>query len=101
MESALDFHRVPFVHGAYTPGVGQQLADIEPVDHVHRIAMTARLAMFVDFKLFQRQDRAMVEALGPSPRALEHMNLIPADTGAERWIWRWRTMLEPQPDYDP
>jgi phenylpropionate dioxygenase-like ring-hydroxylating dioxygenase large terminal subunit len=32
VESALDFHHVPFVHGIYTPGVGQQLTDVEAVD---------------------------------------------------------------------
>jgi len=160
MESALDFHHVPFVHGVYTPGVGQQLTDVELVDEGHRISMSAQLtdpdsgrslrvagdvimpcvmrvrigstqfvavgtpvddrrtwvaanyhpgytkripglrkieawlAMFVDFKLFQRQDRAIFEGLGAAPSPLEYMNLMPADIGAELWIRRWREMLD-------
>lgn len=159
MESALDFHHVPFVHGTYTPGIGQVLTDVELIDRGTRLSMTARLtdpesgrslsvggdvimpcvmrvsigstqfvavgtpvddehtwvaanyhptytkripilrnieawiAMFVDFKLFQRQDRAVFEGLGETPSPLEHMNLMPADTGVELWIRRWREML--------
>ena len=157
MESALDFHHVPFVHGRYTPGAGQQLTDIELHDHGTRLAMSAALtndkgrslavagdvvmpcslkvtigsttfvavgtpvdehrtwvaanyhpsytaripglrwveawlAMFVDFKLFQRQDRAIFEALDDGPSPLEQMALMPADRGAALWIRRWREL---------
>ncbi|MCO5319365.1 MAG: aromatic ring-hydroxylating dioxygenase subunit alpha [Microthrixaceae bacterium] len=159
MESALDFHHVPFVHGVYTPGIGRELTDVELVEQGDRISMSARLgrggsrrslavagevimpcamrvrigstsfeavgtpvdarrtwvaanyhpsftrhipglrkleawiAMFVDFKLFQRQDRAVFEGLDPAPSPLERMNLMPADAGVELWIRRWRGML--------
>lgn len=43
MESALDFRPVPFVHGVYTPGVGQQLTDVRVVDEGRRISMSAKL----------------------------------------------------------
>ena len=43
MESALDFHHVPFVHGAYAPGIGQVLTDVELIDDGTRLSMTARL----------------------------------------------------------
>lgn len=157
MESALDFHHVPFVHGRYTPGAGQRLTDIELSDQGTRLAMSAALttdrgrslpvsgevimpcslqvtigstsfvavgtpvderrtwvaanysptytaripglrrveawlAMFVDFRLFQRQDRAIYEALEAGPSPLEHMALMPADRGAALWIRRWREM---------
>lgn len=160
MESALDFHHVPFVHGRYTPGAGQQLTDIELDDQGTRMAMSASLtnergrslavagevimpcslkvtigstafvavgtpvdedrtwvaanyhpsytaripglrwveawlAMFVDFKLFQRQDRAIFEALDDGPSPLEHMALMPADRGAALWIRRWRELAAP------
>ncbi|BAN04324.1 aromatic ring-hydroxylating oxygenase subunit alpha [Ilumatobacter coccineus] len=159
MESALDFHHVPFVHGAYTPGIGRELTDVELIDDGTRLSMTAKLtnassgrsiavagevvmpcalrvrigstefvavgtpvdddrtwvaanyhpsytkripglrvveawlAMFVDFKLFQRQDRSIFEGLGSAPSPLERMALMPADTGSELWIRRWREML--------
>lgn len=158
MESALDFHHVPFVHGAYTPGAGQQLTDIKLADNGSHLAMSAELtngrgrslavggevvmpcslkvqigsttfvavgtpvdedrtwvaanyhptytrripglrwveawlAMVVDFKLFQRQDRAIFEALDAGPSPLEHMALMPADRGAALWIRRWRELL--------
>ncbi len=157
MESALDFHHVPFVHGRYTPGAGQQLTDIELDDQGTRLTMSAALtnpkgrslavagdvvmpcslkvtigsttfvavgtpvdehrtwvaanyhpsytaripglrrveawlAMFVDFKLFQRQDRAIFEALDDGPSPLEQMALMPADRGAALWIRRWREL---------
>jgi len=157
MESALDFHHVPFVHGRYTPGAGQRLTDIDLTDHGTRLSMSAALtndrgrslavagevvmpcslkvsvgsttfvavgtpidehrtwvaanyhpsytaripgvrwleawlAMFVDFKLFQRQDRAVFEALGNGPSSLEHMALMPADRGVALWIRRWREL---------
>lgn len=157
MESALDFHHVPFVHGRYTPGVGQRLIDVDVSDHGTRLAMSATLtndrgrslpvsgevimpcslqvaigatsfvavgtpvderrtwvaanyspaytaripglrwieawlAMFVDFTLFQRQDRAIFEALDAGPSPLEQMALMPADRGAALWIRRWREM---------
>ena len=160
MESALDFHHVPFVHGRYTPGAGHLLTDVELTDSGDRIAMEAKLtnadsgrslavfgevimpcvmrvrigstefvavgtpvddertwvaanyhpsytkrvpglrlveawlAMFVDFKLFQRQDRAVFEGLDAGPSPLERMVLMPADCGSELWIRRWREMLE-------
>lgn len=163
MESALDFHHVPFVHGRYTPGIGRELTDIELVDNGTRLSMTASLtkpgssrsvavagevvmpcalrvrigstefvavgtpvddertwvaanyhpsytkrvpglrlveawlAMFVDFKLFQRQDRQVFERLGTTPSPLERMALMPADAGAELWIRRWREMLDTRP----
>ena len=50
--------------------------------------------MFVDFKLFQRQDRAIYERLDDGPSPLEHMALMPADRGAALWIRRWRDMLD-------
>lgn len=158
MESALDFHHVPFVHGRYTPGAGQRLTDVELTDLGSRLAMSASLtndrgrslpvagevimpcslevtlgsttfvavgtpvdenrtwvaanyhpsytaripgvrwaeawlAMFVDFKLFQRQDRAIYEALDQGPSPLEHMALMPADRGAALWIRRWRELV--------
>ncbi len=160
MESALDFHHVPFVHGVYTPGIGTEMSDVELNDDGNRLAMTARLvdpernrsmhvggevimpcalrvvlgatefvavgtpvdddrtwvaanyqprytrripglrraeawlSMFVDFKLFQRQDRAIYERLDPGPSPLEQMALMPADRGAALWIRRWRAMLD-------
>lgn len=167
MESALDFHHVPFVHGTYTPGIGTELTDVELTDNGNRLVMTARLfnpnrnrtmdvggevimpcalrvmlgatefvavgtpvddyrtwvaanyqpkytrripglrraeawaSMFVDFKLFQRQDRAIYEHLGDGPSPLERMALMPADRGAALWIRRWREMLHTthQPDH--
>lgn len=157
MESALDFHHVPFVHGRYTPGAGQRLTDVELQDHGTRLAMSAALtndrgrslavagevvmpcslkvtigstafvavgtpvderrtwvaanyhpsytaripgirwveawlAMFVDFKLFQRQDRAIFEGLDDEPSSLDRMALMPADRGAALWIRRWREL---------
>jgi hypothetical protein len=53
--------------------------------------------MFVDFKLFQRQDRAIFEALDDGPSPLEHMALMPADRGAALWIRRWRELADPSP----
>lgn len=163
MESALDFHHVPFVHGTYTPGIGHVLTDIDLIDNGTRMSMTARLtdpdsgrslavggevimpcvmrvsigstqfvavgtpvdeertwvaanyhpaytkripilrnieawlAMFADFKLFQRQDRTIFEGLGSAASPLEHMHLMPADAGAELWIRRWREMLDTPP----
>jgi len=162
MESALDFHHVPFVHGRYTPGAGQRLTDIELHDGGGRLAMSAALtnprgrslavsgevvmpcalkvtigstsfvavgtpvdehrtwvaanyhpsytaripgvrwveawlAMFVDFKLFQRQDRAIFEALDAGPSSLEDMALMPADRGVALWIRRW-SQLAAQPN---
>lgn len=162
MESALDFHHVPFVHGRYTPGAGQQLTDIELDDQGTRMSMSASLtnqkgrslavagevimpcslkvtigsttfvavgtpvdehrtwvaanyhpsytaripgirwveaalAMFVDFKLFQRQDRAIFEALDDGPSPLAHMALMPADRGAALWIRRWRELAAQSP----
>ncbi|GJM37143.1 MAG: oxidase [Acidimicrobiales bacterium] len=160
MESALDFHHVPFVHGRYAPGAGQRLTDIDLRDDGMRLSMSAALtnekgrslpvagevimpcslqvtigatsfvavgtpvddhrtwvaanykpsytaripgvrwveawlAMVVDFKLFQRQDRAIYEALDPGPSPLEHMALMPADRGAALWIRRWRELAAP------
>lgn len=162
MESALDFHHVPFVHGRYTPGAGQRLTGVELQDHGTRLAMSAALAndsgrslavagevvmpcslkvtigstafvavgtpvdehrtwvaanyhpsytaripgirrveawlaMFVDFKLFQRQDRAIFEGLDHGPSSLDRMALMPADRGAALWIRRWRE-LAARPD---
>lgn len=158
MESALDFHHVPFVHGRYTPGAGQRLTNVQLVDNGTRLSMSAELtndagrslavagevvmpcslkvtigattfvavgtpvdehrtwvaanyqpaytrkipglrwieawlAMFVDFKLFQRQDRAIFEGLDAGPRALEQMALMPVDRGVALWIRRWRELL--------
>lgn len=55
--------------------------------------------MFVDFKLFQRQDRAIFEGLGDDPSPLEHMALMPADRGAALWIRRWRELLAGSADH--
>jgi nitrite reductase/ring-hydroxylating ferredoxin subunit len=159
MESALDFHHVPFVHGRYTPGAGHLLTDVDLIDSGDRISMSAKLtntesgrslsvfgevimpcvmrvrigstefvavgtpvddehtwvaanyhpsytkrvpglrmveawlAMFVDFKLFQRQDREVFERLDPGPSPLERMALMPADRGSALWIRRWRELL--------
>lgn len=159
MESALDFHHVPFVHGTWTPGIGRELTGIELEDDGTRLAMRAELtdrrkgrsvkvagevimpcalkvtigstsfvavgtpvddhqtwvaanyrpshtraipgirwleawlAMFVDFKLFQRQDRAIFEALEPGPSDLRRMALMPADRGSALWIRRWRELV--------
>ncbi len=66
--------------------------------------------MFVDFKLFQRQDRAIYEALDDGPSTLGSMALMPADRGAALWIRRWRELCdtgspvaesEAQPESEP
>lgn len=44
-------------------------------------------------RCFQHRDRAIFEGLGSEPSPLEHMKLMPTDTGAELWIRRWREML--------
>jgi hypothetical protein len=75
-----------WVAANYHPADTKRVAGLRKVE--------AWLAMFVDLKLFQRQDRAIFEGLGSTPSPLEYMNLMPADVGAELWIRRLREMLD-------
>lgn len=53
----------------------------------------AALAMFIDFKLFQRQDRAIFEGLPPGPSDLSVMTPMPADRGTVTWIRDWQNRV--------
>ena len=81
----VDEHRT-WVAANYHPSYTRRIPGLRWVE--------AWLAMFVDFKLFQRQDRAIFEGLDPGPSPLERMALMPADRGAALWIRRWREMLD-------
>ncbi|MGH8795074.1 MAG: Rieske 2Fe-2S domain-containing protein [Stackebrandtia sp.] len=160
MESALDFHHVPFVHRSYLPRIGQKMHDVVVDQDGDRIKMTGALAtedgrhrfpaegevlmpctlritaagttfvaagtpvdehrtwvaalyypnfvatvpglrrleaamgMFLDFKLFQRQDRAVFEGLPSGPTDLSDMTPMRADRGTIAWIRTWRQRLE-------
>lgn len=163
VESALDFHHVPFVHRRYVPGLGPVVRDVTLDHDRHRFAMRgvlttedgrrpvgfsaevmmpcvlrvvaagttfvatgtpvddertfvaalyephyasrwpllrtveASLAMLMDFKLFQRQDRAILEGLPPGPSRLDAITPMPADRGSMAWIREWQHQVEPTP----
>jgi nitrite reductase/ring-hydroxylating ferredoxin subunit len=65
-----------------------------PVPGVRRLE--AAIARFVDFRLFQRQDRAIFEGLPPGPSDLSTMAPMPADRGTIAWIRDWQQRLAAQ-----